>query len=142
MTEIVYKELSFAVVGAAMEVHRHLGPGFLESVYQAALAQELSARGIRVEQHKHLPVCYKGVPVGDFEADILVEGKLILELKAVEALHPRHAAQARNYLAATGLDLAIVLNFGSDSLQQQRVVRQRSNSKNSSKYVEFAAERL
>jgi GxxExxY protein len=142
VTEIVYKELSFAVVGAAMEVHRHLGPGFLESVYQAALVQELTARGMRIEQHKRLPVCYKGVPVGEFEADVLVENKIILELKAVDMLHPKHAAQARNYLAATGLDLAIVLNFGSDSMQQQRVVRQRNNSPNSSKFVEFAAERL
>jgi GxxExxY protein len=142
VTELVHKDLSYAIVGAAMEVHRHLGPGFLESVYQAALARELIARAIRIDQYKRLPVCYKGVLVGEFVADIVVEDKIILELKAVDTLHPKHAAQARNYLAATGLDLGIVLNFGADSLQQQRVIRRRADSENSSKFVEFAAEKL
>ncbi len=106
-----------------MEVHRCLGPGFLESVYQGALAQELADRGIPFEQYVRLPVCYKGVQVGDFIADMVIDQKIILELKAVEALHPKHAAQARNYLAATGLRLAILLNFGTESLQRERVVR-------------------
>lgn len=123
MGEIIYPELSYAIIGAAMEVHRHLGPGFLESVYQSALAHELACRGIQVEEQKRLPVLYKGVAVGDFVADLVIEQKIILELKAVEALHPKHAAQARNYLAATGLRLAICLNFGSSSLERERVVR-------------------
>ena len=118
-------------VGAAMEVHRILGPGFLEAVYQAALAHELTLRGIRFEEHKRLPVYYKGVLVGDYEADFAVEDKIIpstssgrrLELKGVSALHPKHRAQAHNYLAATGLRLAILLNFGADSLQHKRVVK-------------------
>jgi len=123
MSEILFKELSFAIIGAAMEVHRLLGPGFLESVYQAALAHELTLRGIQFEKSKKLPVYYKGLLVGDYEADMVVEGKIILELKAVSALHPRHEAQALNYLAATGFELAIVINFGADSLQQKRVAR-------------------
>ena len=107
-----------------MEVHRILGPGFLEAVYQAALAHELTLRGIRFEEHKRLPVYYKGVLIGDYEADFAVEDKIIpstssgrrLELKGVSRLHPKHQAQAHNYLAATGLRLAILLNFGADSL--------------------------
>ena len=80
-------------------------------------------RGIRFEQFKKLPVYYKGILVGEYEADFVIEGKIILEIKAVSQLHPRHEAQAHNYLAATGLRLAILLNFGADSLQQKRIVR-------------------
>ena len=123
MADILFKELSYAVVGAAMEVHRLLGPGFLEAVYQAALAHELALRNIRFEQLKRLPVTYKGVSVGEYVADFVIEGKIILELKAVSTLHPRHEAQAINYLAATGLRLVILLNFGADSLQHKRLVR-------------------
>ena len=123
MAEIIYKELSYAIVGAAMEVHRILGPGFLEAVYQAALAHELTLRGIRFEQFKRLPVSYKGVLVGDYIADFVIEGEIILELKAVSALTKAHEAQAHNYLAATGLRLAILLNFGVESFQQKRIVR-------------------
>ena len=126
MARIIYKELSYAIVGAAMEVHKILGPGFLEIVYQKALAQELTLRGIRFEQYKPLTVMYKGVEVGKYEADFVVEGKIILELKAVSALHPAHFAQAQNYLAATGFKLAILLNFGGNSLQYERVVNSKS----------------
>ena len=123
MSQILYKDLSYAVVGAAMEVHRVLGPGFLEAVYQRALAHELAQRGIRFEQFRRLPVHYKGVLVGDYEADFVVEDKIILEIKAVSRLHARHEAQAINYLTATGFRLAILLNFGAESLQHQRVVK-------------------
>lgn len=123
MTEILFKELSYETVGAAMEVHRILGPGFLEAVYQQALAHELDLRGIPFEQQKRLPVSYKGHPVGDYVADLVVDGQIILELKSVSRLTPAHEAQAHNYLAATGLRLAILLNFGTTSLQQKRIVR-------------------
>jgi len=123
MAEMLYKELSYAIVGAAMEVHRILGPGFLEAVYQAALAHELTLRGIRFEQLKHLPVTYKGVSVGEYVADFVVEDKIILEIKAVSRLHPAHEAQAINYLTATGFRLAILLNFGAGSLQHKRLVK-------------------
>jgi GxxExxY protein len=123
MTKILHKELSYAIVGAAMEIHRTLGPGFLEAVYQAALAHELTLRNIRFEQFKRLPVAYKGVLVGEYVADFVIEGKIILEIKAVSALHPKHEAQAINYLTATGLRLAILLNFGADSLQHKRMVK-------------------
>jgi GxxExxY protein len=123
MPELLYKELSYAVIGAAMEVHRILGPGFLEAVYQAALAHELTLRGIRFEQYLKLPVSYKGEPIGDYQADFVIENKMILEIKAVSTLHPKHEAQAIHYLTATGLKLAILLNFGAPSLDYQRIVK-------------------
>jgi len=95
----------------------------LEAVYQAALAHELTLRGIRFEQFKKLPVYYKGILVGEYEADFVIEGKIILEIKAISKLHPRHEAQAINYLTATGFRLAILLNFGASSLQHQRMVK-------------------
>jgi GxxExxY protein len=123
LTEILFKELSYDIVGAAMEVHRILGSGFLEAVYQQALAHELGLRGIPFEQHRRLRVKYKGHPVGEYIADLVVDGQIILELKSVSRLTPTHEAQAHNYLAATGLRLAILLNFGTASLQQKRIVR-------------------
>ncbi len=109
--------------GGGRAVHRILGPGFLEAVYEAALAHELTLRGIHFERQKKLPVTYKDQLVGDYVADLVVEEQIILELKAVSALTPAHEAQAHNYLAATGLHLAILLNFGAESLQQKRIVR-------------------
>lgn len=123
MAEILYKELSYVVVGAAMEVHQQLGASFLEKVYQKALAHELTLRQIPFKQYKPLPVIYKGVLVGEYEADFMVNGKIILEIKAISALHPAHEAQAMHYLAATGYRLAILLNFGKESSQQKRVTR-------------------
>ena len=123
MTEILFKELSYAIIGAAMEVHRVLGPGFLESVYEAALAYELTLRGIHFEPQKHLPVYYKDQLLGEYIADLVIEGQIILELKAISAISAAHEAQAHHYLAATGMKLAIILNFGAESLQQKRIVR-------------------
>ena len=123
MTEILFKDLSYAVVGAAMEVHGQLGRGFLEAVYHRALAHELALRQIPFESKKSLAVLYKGEPAGEYEADMVVDGKIILELKSVAAISAAHAAQARNYLAATGLHLAIIFNFGAESLEYKRVVK-------------------
>ncbi len=123
MTEILFKELSFAVFGAALEVHRLLGSGFLEAVYQKALAYELTLRNIPFEEQVRLSVTYKGLLIGDYIADFVIDGKIILELKAVTAITDAHKAQAINYLAATGYELAIILNFGESSLKQQRIVR-------------------
>lgn len=123
MIELLHKELSFKLVGAAIEVHRVLGPGFLEVVYQKALASELALQNIRFEEYKQLPVFYKGNLVGTYQADILVADQIILEIKAVSNLNDRHRAQAIHYLASTGLQLALLLNFGSSSLQYKRVVK-------------------
>jgi len=123
MVELLYKELTFAVIGAAMEVHKILGPGFLESVYQSALARELTLRGIPFEQQVRLPVTYKDVLVGEYIADFVVDGKLIVEIKAISKLNASHQAQAMHYLAATGLRLALLLNFGAGSLEHRRVIK-------------------
>jgi len=123
MGEILFAALSYQIIGAAMAVHKILGPGYLEAVYHAALALELTLHGIPFEQYKKLPVVYKGSEIGYYEADFVVDRKIILELKAVAALHSAHKAQAISYLTTTKLQLAILLNFGADSLQQERVVR-------------------
>lgn len=121
MTDILYKELSYAIVGAAMAVHRTLGSAFLESVYELALAHEFDLRGIPYERQAQLPVFYKGKQVGWFKPDFIVDGKIILELKAVKAINEIHEAQAHNYLAASGLHLAIILNFATPSLEYKRI---------------------
>lgn len=123
MPEIIHKDLSYAIVGAAMEVHKILGPGFLESVYESALAYEFDLRGIPYERQKRLSVSYKNKFVGEYVADMVIADQIILELKAVSAITPAHEAQAHHYLAATGLKLVILLNFGAESLQQKRIVR-------------------
>jgi len=123
MAEILFKELSFAIIGAAMEVHRQLGPAFLEAVYQKALAYELTVRGIPFQEQVLLPVYYKGQLVGEYKADFVIDGKIIIEIKSVSSLAKAHEAQALHYLAATGLQLAIIVNFGAPSLQYKRIVK-------------------
>ena len=123
MSELLYGQQTYSIIGAAMEVHRILGPGFLEAVYHAALAHELSLRHIAFESKKRLPVSYKGVLIGEYEADIVVEEKIILELKAVTNWHPQHEAQVIHYLTATGFRLALLLNFGTPSLKHKRIIR-------------------
>jgi GxxExxY protein len=123
MTTVLYKELSYAIVGAAMEVHRILGSGYLETVYQTALAHELKLREIPFEQQKLLPVSYKDIQAGNYIADFCVEDKIIIEIKAISKLLPQHEAQALNYLAATGFNLALLINFGRKSLEHKRLVR-------------------
>ena len=123
MAELLYKELTFAVIGAAMEVHKILGPGFLEAVYQSALVRELRLRGISFEQQVRLPVFYKDELIGEYIADLVIEGKFIIETKAVSRLNASHQAQAMHYLAATGYRLALLLNFGAGSLEHRRVIK-------------------
>ncbi len=116
-------EISNRVIGAALTVSNTLGVGFLEKVYENALAHELRKAGLAVEQQKVIQVEYDGVIVGDYVADILVEGDLLVELKAVKALDEIHMAQCMNYLKATGRRLCMLLNFGNPKLQIKRVVR-------------------
>ena len=123
MPELLYKEMTFAIIGAAMEVHRILGPGFLEAVYQAALERELTLRGILFEKQVRLPVSYKDILVGEYIADFVVDGKLIVEIKAVSNFNSQHQAQAMHYLAATGCRLSLLLNFGTGSLEHRRVIK-------------------
>ncbi len=99
------------VIGAAIEVHRHLGPGFLESVYEEALAFELDLRGIPYVRQRPISVGYKGREVGEGRPDFFVEDQLVVEVKAVVALAPIHQAQVISYLKAAGQQLALLLNF-------------------------------
>jgi GxxExxY protein len=100
-----------AIIGAALEVHRVLGPGFLENVYDEAMAVELGLRGIRFVRQKPINLLYKGRPVGEGRLDFLVDEALILELKAAEKLLPIHHAQVLSYLKSTGYHLGLLINF-------------------------------
>ena len=111
------KELLAVIKDAAYEVRLNLTAGFLESVYQNALMIELSNRGLHAEKEAEIPVWYKGEQVGDFRADILVENRIILELKAVNEITAMHEAQLVNYLVATGLDYGYLINYGSNKFR-------------------------
>ncbi|MEK7248104.1 MAG: GxxExxY protein [Chloroflexota bacterium] len=117
------KELTERVIGAAFEVHRELGSGFLERVYEVALLREFASRGVSAASQVPLPVLYKGTPVGMYYADILVEKRIILEIKAATSIESAHEAQVLHYLTATGLRLALILNFGTPSVQVKRIVK-------------------
>lgn len=119
---LLYEELSYAVIGAAMEVHRQLKSGYLEQVYEGALAHELSLRNIPFKRQRHLPVFYKGIEVGHYVADLVVDDKIIVELKAVSNFNDRHKAQTINYLTTTGYKLALLINFGKRSLEHKRII--------------------
>jgi len=116
-------DLAGKVIGLAMKVHRTLGPGFLESVYQKALIYELVKAGFNVESDKLIQVRYEGVVVGDFKADLIVNDELIVELKAVSSVVVEHEVQLVNYLAATGKDIGLLLNFGGRSLEFKKKFR-------------------
>lgn len=113
-----------------MVVHRTLGPGFLETVYRNALVMELEHAGLEVAAEVRIPVAYRGAMVGEFVADVVVEGGLILELKVVQELHPAHEAQLVNYLQATTRDTGLLLNFGATRLgvkRKHRVFKEKAN---------------
>ena len=116
-------ELAGQVIGCAMKVHSALGPGFLESVYQNALAHELGKAGLSVELEVRLTVNYDGVAVGVFDADMLVNKTLLVENKAGQALAAAHEVQLVNYLTATGLDEGLLLNFGAVRLEFKKKYR-------------------
>lgn len=106
------KALTHEIIGAAIEVHRLLGPGLLESVYQNCLARELSLRGIQFEQEKPLPVEYKGTLIDcGYRLDFLIDNKVVVELKAVEKIDPVHEAQLLTYLRLTGCKVGLLINF-------------------------------
>jgi GxxExxY protein len=111
------------IIGCAFKVGNTLGVGFLERVYENALVHELGKTGLRVEQQKPLQVWYDGIVVGNYQADLLVEEAVIVELKAVTALDSRHFAQCMNYLKATRLTLGLIINFGNPKVEVKRVVR-------------------
>lgn len=109
--EIIEKDLVYAINACVFEVYRQLGHGFLEKVYENALVMELQGRGIAVEAQAPFSVRYKGVIVGEYCADLVVDDRVIVEVKAVERLHPAHEAQILNYLKATGKKVGLLVNF-------------------------------
>jgi GxxExxY protein len=121
--EIIEKELSYRIVQAAYEVFNALGPGFQESLYEEAIAIELRKRGHLVERQKKIMVYFKGQPIGTHVLDMLVDDRVILELKAIAEIAPVHKQQALSYLKSTTLLLALVINFGAHRLQVERIVQ-------------------
>jgi GxxExxY protein len=111
--------ISAAVIGCAIEVHRFLGPGLLESAYESCLAYELAGRGCRVERQRQMPVVYRGIRIDcGYRLDLVVDEAVIVELKAVESLLPIHSAQLLSYLKLSGLPLGLLINFNVGLLKQ------------------------
>jgi GxxExxY protein len=115
--------LTQVIIEAIIKVHRTLGPGFLENIYRVALVKELRKRGLRVETEKKVLIYYEGEEVGWHRLDILVEGRVIVELKTVEALGVIHYAQVRSYLRATNLPIALLVNFATEKADFRRIER-------------------
>jgi GxxExxY protein len=129
MKNLIFAEEVFAITGAAIEVHKKLGPGFLEAIYQEALEIEFGFRGVPFEAQKNLVVKYKGVPLKkEYCADFVCYGKIVVELKALSKISGTEEAQVLNYLKATGLTVGVLLNFGSSPrLEWKRFVLSRKS---------------
>jgi len=119
-SKIIYKELSFKIVGAAMNVYNALGYGFLEKVYENAMMVVFEREGIRARQQAGTPVYFGGKVVGEYVADIIVEDKIIVEVKTASDISNAHRAQVINYLKATNLRLGLIVNFGKKQLEYER----------------------
>ena len=116
--EGLHRELTEAIIGAGIAVHRELGPGLLESVYEKCLAFELADRGLSVTTQKEIPVRYKNLTFDcSFRADLIVENKVLLELKSIDQLSPIHTSQVITYLKLTGLRTALLINFNVPTLK-------------------------
>ncbi len=119
MNEDGAERITGTTIGAAIDVHRELGPGLLESAYEACLEYELLNRGLKVERQKELPVAYRGINIdAGYRIDLFVEERVIVELKAVEALAPIHAAQVKSYLKLSGCAVGLLINFNVRVLTQ------------------------
>lgn len=119
---IIYRTESFNLIGAAMEVHKQIGCGFTEPIYQEAFEEELRLRGIPFEREKVINVTYKGKVLSkNFRPDFVCYDKIIVELKAVDGFTDEHIAQTYNYLKASGYELGILINFGTKSLEYKRI---------------------
>ena len=117
---MIHEELTGKILEACFEVSNELGVGYIESVYEKTLQVALLQKGFRVERQLPLKVSFRGVMVGDFAADMVVDGNVLLELKAVDAFSNRHFAQLLNYLKATGIEVGMVINFGTPKIQYRR----------------------
>lgn len=120
--ELLEKELTEKIIGACFEIANELGSGFLESVYRKALVIVLLQQGLKAGEEVPLKVSFRGQIVGEFYADILVDDRLVIELKAVKALTAEHEAQLMNYLKATGIKVGLLINFGKSKVEWKRLV--------------------
>ena len=120
--ELLHQEMTQAIIGAAFEVHNHLGYGILEKVYQRAMQVELLRRGFSAALEHPIQVQYKGVVVGDYAADLFVDGKVIVELKVAPAYCPADEAQLINELVSTGVKVGLLINFGRGRVEFKRLV--------------------
>jgi GxxExxY protein len=118
-------EITEAIIAAAIAVHRELGPGFLESIYEQALAVEFALRGVAFVRQKPIPLFYRDHQIGEHRLDFLVEEKIVVELKAIDGLENVHFAIVRSYLKASGLADGLILNFSTMPLTVKRVRRER-----------------
>ena len=116
-----YEEITEKIIGAAMAVHRELGNGFQEVIYQRALTIEFKIYGLAFEREKEMPIFYKGHNIGTRRVDFFVENAIMVELKAIKTLEDVHLAQAMNYLEAYNMEVGMLINFGSKSLEFKRV---------------------
>ncbi len=114
--------MTYKVIGCAFEVHKELGPGFLESAYESAMKIELKASNLETESQKQFPLIYKGAKIKDFFCDLVVEEKVIVELKAISRITDIERAQLLNYLKVTGIKVGLIINFGQTSLKHGRMV--------------------
>jgi GxxExxY protein len=123
LADMLLEALSREIIGAALEVHRTLGPGFVEAIYKSALCRELDLRGLSVESEREVVITYKNHMVGRHRLDLVVESQVIVELKAASAIADVHLAQALSYMTATGMELTLIVNFGRPSLAWKRLVK-------------------
>ena len=121
--ELLYEDLTEIIRQAAYEVHKYFGTGFLEKVYENALKYKLEKKGLQISQQCQIPVYFiDNFKVGDYYADLMVEKKIIIELKTSSTLDPIHFAQVKNYLKATEMKLGLLINFGTSKLQFKRII--------------------
>jgi len=121
--DFLYEELTYRIIGIAMEVHRELGPGFLEAVYEEAMIMEFEEAGIVFQNQAELDVYYRGRRLNKkYKADFIIEDKVLIEVKGKHGLTETDEAQTINYLKATGLKVGLILNFGRSSLEWKRIV--------------------
>lgn len=120
--KIIYKDLSFRIMESVFEVHNVLGPGYSENIYESALAKEFKERKINYERQRLIDVYYKGEKIGEYRLDMVVEEKIVLELKAVSEVNEIFESQLLSYLKATEMKLGILINFGSKKVEFKRIV--------------------
>ena len=126
MVDLIYKEECYKIIGVCLEVHKELGCGFLEAVYQEALEIEFKNQGIPYEREKELKIYFKGIELRKrYNADFICYGKIIVETKAIKVLTDDHRAQIINYLKATKMKLGLLVNFGETSLKYERFVNEK-----------------